>query len=140
MKTYTKELWFNTKKRIEFINITDQVQEAIDESGIKEGLVLINPMHITAAVYVNDNESGIIQDYQDMLRRLVPEHPKTGDYKHNMTGEDNAYAHMWRQLIGHQVTMAVTKGHLHLGPWERIFYAEFDGQRKKRVLVKIAGE
>jgi secondary thiamine-phosphate synthase enzyme len=140
MKTHTKELVFNTEKRHDFINITDQVQDAIEESGIKEGLVLINPMHITAAVYVNDAESGLIQDFQEMLERLVPEHPKSGDYHHNATGEDNAYAHMWRTLMGHQVTMAVTKGSLHLGPWEQIYYAEFDGQRRKRVLVKIIGE
>ncbi|MBW2995010.1 secondary thiamine-phosphate synthase enzyme YjbQ [Candidatus Woesearchaeota archaeon] len=140
MKTHTKELFFNTEKRHEFINITDQVQDAIEESGVKEGLVLVNPMHITAAVYVNDAESGLIQDFQDMLKHLVPEHPKTGDYKHNATGEDNAYAHMWRTLMGHQVTMAITKSQLHLGPWEQIYYAEFDGQRRKRVLVKIIGE
>lgn len=140
MRTHTKELWFNTDNRHEFINITRQVEDAIDESGIKEGLVLVNPMHITAAVYVNDNESGLIHDFEQMLKRLVPEHPKLGDYKHNMTGEDNAYAHMWRTLMGHQVTMAITKGKLHLGTWEQIFYAEFDGQRKKRVLLKIIGE
>jgi len=140
MKSLTKELWFKTEKRVEFINITDQVQDAVLESGIREGLVLINPMHITAAVYVNDNESGLIQDYEDMLKRLVPEHPKKGDYKHNATGEDNAYAHMWRQLMGHQIVMAITRGKLHLGLWERIFYAEFDGKRRKRVLIKVIGE
>jgi secondary thiamine-phosphate synthase enzyme len=140
MATFTKELWFNTKKRHEFINITQQVEQAVEESGIQDGLVLVNPMHITAAVYVNDAESGLIHDFEEMLKRLVPEHPKTGDYHHNATGEDNAYAHMWRTLMAHQVVMAITGGKLHLGPWEQIFYAEFDGQRKKRVLIKIIGE
>lgn len=139
MRSHTKELWVETNDRIAFINITDKIQEEIINAGIKEGLVLVNPMHITAAIYVNDDESGIISDYKDMLKRLVPLRlDKT--YKHNLTGEDNAYAHMWRQLIGHQVTMAITEGKLHLGPWEQIFYAEFDGQRKKRILIKIIGE
>ncbi|MFC2074837.1 secondary thiamine-phosphate synthase enzyme YjbQ [Bdellovibrionota bacterium] len=137
MATYTETLSFNTKSRIEFKNITSTVQKAINKSKIKDGLVLVNPMHITAAVYVNDAESGLISDYKKMLKRLVP---TEGDYQHNLTGEDNAYAHMWRQLMGHQVTMPITNGELDLGPWEQIYYAEFDGQRTKRVLVKIVGD
>ena len=113
------------------------VQDAINESKIKEGLVLVNPMHITAAVIVNDNESGLHSDYQKVLERLVP---YKADYRHNDTGEDNAASHIWRQMIGHQVVMAITGGKLDLGPWEQIFYFEFDGQRNKRVLVKIIGE
>lgn len=136
MKTFRKELHFNTKNHTEFVLITGQVQKAIDESGIKEGLVLVNPMHITAAVIVNDNESGLISDYKRVLERLVP---YNDEYKHNV-GEDNAASHIWRQMMGHQVTMAVTKGELDLGTWEQIFYCEFDGQRSKRVLVKIIGE
>ncbi len=137
MKSYKKELWFNTTKKIEFINITGKVQETINESGVKEGLILVNPMHITAAVYVNDAESGLIEDYEKWLEELAPYH---GDYKHNLTGEDNAHAHLKRQLMAHQVVHAITNGKLDLGPWEQIYYAEFDGQRKKRVLVKIIGE
>lgn len=142
MKSLTEYLHFNTSIRIEFINITSKVEDLVIKSGVQEGLVLVNPMHITAAVYVNDAESGIIHDYQQMLKRLVPQHPHQPDedYHHNRTGEDNAYAHMWRQLMGHQVTMAITNGHLDLGTWEQIYYAEFDGLRNKRVLVKIIGE
>jgi secondary thiamine-phosphate synthase enzyme len=137
MKSHTEHLLMHTKRKQEFINITQQVEDAIAKSGIEEGLVLINPMHITAAVYVNDNESGLIDDFQVWLEKLAP----AGlDYKHHWTGEDNADAHLKRQLMGHQVTMAVTKGKLELGPWEQIFYAEFDGQRAKRVLIKIIGE
>jgi len=136
MKSHTKYLEFNTKKHIEFVLITDKVQKAIDESKVKEGLVLVNPMHITAAVIVNDNESGLISDYQRVLERLVP---YDDEYAHNV-GEDNAASHIWRQMMGHQVTMAITKGELDLGTWEQIFYCEFDGQRKKRVLIKIIGE
>ncbi len=136
MKSFTKYLEFNTKKKIEWILITDKVQKAIDESGVKEGLVLVNPMHITAAVIVNDNEQGLISDYQRILEKLVP---YTEKYAHNV-GEDNAASHIWRQLMGHQVTMAITKGELDLGTWEQIFYCEFDGQRRKRVLIKIIGE
>lgn len=137
MPTSTEYLTFTTKQRHEFINITDDVQAAVSRSGITDGLVLVNPMHITAAVYVNDAESGLIQDFEAMLKRLAP---MDGEYRHNLTGEDNAYAHLWRQLLGHQVTMAITDGKLDLGPWEQIYYAEFDGQRKKRVLIKIVGE
>ena len=136
MKTHTEYLTFNTKERIEFVHITSKINEIIKKSGVKEGLCLINPMHITAAVIVNDNESGLHEDYLNFLKRIAPEE---GNYRHNLTGEDNAYAHIWRQLMGHQVVMAVTKGELDLGPWESIFYCEFDGQRNKKVLVKIIG-
>jgi len=139
MKTHTEYLWFNTSNKIDFINITDKINSIITQSGIQDGLVLINPMHITAAVFVNDNESGLMYDFKSMLKQLVPEHLSGDDYHHNRTGEDNAYAHLWRTLMGHQVTMAVTNSQLDLGPWEQIFYAEFDGHRRKRVLVKIIG-
>lgn len=137
MKSFTEYLFFETKNRTEFVNITDKVQAAVKQSGVKEGLVLINPMHITAAVYVNDAESGLIEDFNVWLEDLAPAKP---GYKHHQTGEDNADAHLKRTLMGHQVTMAITKGSLDLGPWEQIYYAEFDGQRRKRVLVKIIGE
>ena len=136
MKAHTEYLAFNTAKKIEFVRITDQVENAVKKSGVKEGLVLVNPMHITAAVIVNDNESGLIQDYQDVLERLVPYNAK---YRHNV-GEDNAAAHIWRQMMGHQVVLPITKGKLDLGTWEQVFYCEFDGQRNKRVLIKIIGE
>ncbi|MEK6826447.1 MAG: secondary thiamine-phosphate synthase enzyme YjbQ [Nanoarchaeota archaeon] len=137
MKTYTEYITVNTKNRIELLHITPQMNSIIKKSGIKEGLVLINPMHITAAVIVNDNESGLHNDYIKFLNKLAPQE---GNYQHNLTGEDNAYAHIWRQLMSHQVVMAITKGALDLGPWESIFYAEFDGQRNKRILVKVLGE
>jgi len=137
MKTKTEYITLETKNRIEFVAITDKVEGAVRASGVKEGLVLINPMHITAAVIVNDNEEGLKQDYLAVLERLVP---YRADYRHNDTGEDNAASHIWRQLMGHQVVMPITNGKLDLGPWEQIFYCEFDGQRKKRVLVKVIGE
>jgi secondary thiamine-phosphate synthase enzyme len=137
MPTHTDYLMFNTKERHEFINITRQVAGIVAASKIKDGLVLINPMHITAAVYVNDAEAGLIEDFEAMLRELVP--PER-DYEHNKTGEDNAYAHLWRTLMGHQVTLPITGGELDLGPWEQIYYAEFDGKRKKRVIVKVVGD
>lgn len=137
MKSYTEYLHFNTKKRIDFVNITEKVESIIKKSNVKEGLVLINPMHITAAVYVNDNESGLIDDFKKWLEKLAPSNE---EYKHNLTGEDNAYAHIWRTMMGHQVVMAITNGKLDLGRWESIFYAEFDGQRDKRVLVKVIGD
>jgi len=137
MKSYTKHLWFNTRQRIEFINITDNIQELIDTSSIKEGFVLVNAMHITASVYINDAESGLISDYQKWLKELVP---MNKDYQHNLTGEDNAYAHLMRTIMGREVMCAITKGKLDFGPWEQIYYAEFDGNRKKRVMVKIIGE
>jgi len=136
MKSHTEHLWFDTKNKIEFIRITEKVQEEIDKSGIKEGLVLVNPMHITAAVIVNDDEEGLKKDYIDALQRLVP---YDANYRHNV-GEDNGAAHIWRQFMAHQVVMPVTKGRLDLGPWEQIFYCEFDGKRRKRVLVKVLGE
>ena len=136
MKTATEYLEFNTKSRVEFILITDKVDGAIARSGVKEGLALVNPMHITSAVIVNDDENGLIGDFKRILEKLVP---YGAEYAHNV-GEDNAAAHIWRQLMGHQVTMAITNGKLDLGPWEQIFYCEFDGKRRKRVLVKIIGE
>ena len=137
MKSYTEHLWFNTQDRIEFINITDKVQERIGKSGIKEGFVLVNAMHITASVYINDAESGLVNDYQGWLKELVP---MDRDYKHNLTGEDNAYAHLMRTIMGREVVWAVSNGKLDFGRWEQMYYAEFDGKRKKRVMVKIIGE
>ncbi len=139
MKTFRKELNFNTSKRIEFINITEQVQNSIDESGIKEGLCLINAMHITASVFINDHEYGLHNDFEKWLEKLAPHQP-VNSYRHNDTGEDNADSHLKRQIMGREVTVAVTKGELDFGPWEQIFYGEFDGMRKKRVLIKIIGD
>ena len=137
MKTSTDYLWFNTKTRQEFIRITDEVASVVKKSGVKEGMVLVSAMHITAAVYVNDWESGLIDDFQVWLEKLAP----AGlDYRHHQTGEDNADAHLKRTLMGHQVILPITAGKLDLGPWEQVFYAEFDGQRKKRVVVKVMGE
>ena len=139
MKSFREELWFNTSTRRAYVNITDQVQAAIDKSAIKEGLCLVNAMHITASVYINDDESGLIQDYDDWLEKLAPHEP-VARYRHNNTGEDNGDAHLKRQVMGREVGVAVTKGKLDFGPWEQIFYGEFDGRRKKRVLGKIIGE
>lgn len=138
MKSYRKELWFNTPHRRDLINITPQVQECLSESGIKEGYVLVNAMHITASVFINDDESGLHQDFEVWLEKLAPEKPYS-QYKHNGF-EDNADAHLKRTIMGREVVVAVTGGELDFGPWERIFYGEFDGRRKKRVLVKIIGE
>ena len=138
MKTYREEIWFNTKTRRDYINITDQVQAMIDKSGIKEGLCLVNAMHISASVYINDDESGLLKDFDDWLEKLAPHEP-VSHYRHNV-GEDNADAHLKRQVMGREVVVAVTKGQLDFGPWEQIFYGEFDGRRRKRVLVKIIGE
>jgi secondary thiamine-phosphate synthase enzyme len=138
MKTFRKELWFNVPYRRAFINITPDVQQCIDESGITEGLVLVNAMHITASVFINDDESGLHQDYDAWLEKLAPHEP-VSQYRHNV-GEDNADAHMKRQIMGRESVIAVTQGKLDFGTWERIFYGEFDGRRKKRVLVKIIGE
>jgi secondary thiamine-phosphate synthase enzyme len=138
MKSITKELWFNTRKPREFINITGEVESLLQESGIQEGLCLVNAMHITASVFINDDESGLHYDFDVWLEKLAPHEPVSG-YRHN-TGEINADAHMKRQIMGREVVVAVTGGSLHLGPWEQIFYGEFDGQRRKRVLVKILGE
>jgi len=139
MKSYRKELWFNVPTRRAFINITPQVESCLKESGIQEGLALISPMHITASVYINDDESGILHDYDAWLEGLAPHEP-TDHYWHNRTGEDNADAHLKRQVMGREVVVAVTNGKLDFGPWEQIFYGEFDGMRRKRVLVKIIGE
>ena len=139
MKSFRKELWFNVPGRRAFLNITAQVEGALRESGVKEGLVLVNAMHITASVFINDDESGLHKDYDEWLERLAP-HAPTGQYRHNLTGEDNADAHMKRQLMGRDIVVAITNGRLDFGPWEQIFYGEFDGGRAKRVLVKIIGE
>jgi len=139
MKQYRQELWFNTKTRRAYINITPQVQAAIDQSGIQEGLCLVNAMHISASVYINDDEGGLLQDYDAWLEKLAP-HAPVSQYKHNDTGEDNADAHLKRQVMGREVVVAVTRGKLDFGPWEQIFYGEFDGRRAKRVLVKVIGE
>ena len=139
MKSYKKELWFNAPERVAFINITNQVEEALHESGIKEGLCLVNAMHITASVFINDNERGLHQDYKRWLEELAPHEP-ISQYLHNRTGEDNGDAHLKRQLMGREVVVAITDGRLDFGPWEQIFYGEFDGRRRKRVLVKIIGE
>ena len=139
MKSYRKELWFQVPTRRAFINITPQVEEALRESGIKEGLCLVNAMHITASVYINDDEPGLLADYEDWLEGLAPHEP-ISHYRHNRTGEDNGDAHLKRQVMGREVVVAITEGKLDFGPWEQIFYGEFDGRRKKRVLVKIIGD
>lgn len=138
MKTYREELWFNTKTRRDYINITDTVQGIINKSGIQEGLCLVNAMHISASVYINDDEGGLIKDFDDWLEKLAPHEP-VSHYRHNV-GEDNADAHLKRQVMGREVVVAITNGKLDFGPWEQIFYGEFDGRRRKRVLVKIIGE
>lgn len=139
MKSYTKYLWFNTPHRRDYINITPEVEKAVKESRVKEGLCLVNAMHITASVYINDDESGLLQDYDDWLEKLAPHQP-ISQYRHNRTGEDNGDAHLKRQIMGREVVVAITEGRLDLGPWEQIFYGEFDGRRRKRVLIKIIGE
>lgn len=136
MKTFTDYLFFNTRERQEFIRITDDVQRVVDASGVDDGMVLVSAMHITSGVYVNDWEDGLIHDFQVWLEKLAP----SGlDYRHHQTGEDNADAHLKRTIMGHQVMLPITKGKLDLGPWEQVFYAEFDGQRKKRVVIKVMG-
>jgi secondary thiamine-phosphate synthase enzyme len=137
VKSHTEYLVFETKKRKEMVHITDQVEQIVRRSGVKDGLCFVSPMHITAAIYVNDLESGLIEDIGKWLEQLAPERP---DYKHHQTGEDNADAHLKRTIMGHQVLLPITKGALDLGPWEQVFYAEFDGQRRKRVVVKVMGE
>ncbi|PIU41870.1 MAG: secondary thiamine-phosphate synthase enzyme [Candidatus Omnitrophica bacterium CG07_land_8_20_14_0_80_42_15] len=139
MKTLTEYLWFNTKNKKEFINLTPKIEGLVIKSGIKEGLCLVNAMHITASVFINDDERGLFGDFDEWLEKLAP-HNYEGRYKHNLTGEDNADAHLKRTIMGREVVVAVTKNKLDLGPWEQIFYGEFDGQRKKRVLVKIIGD
>ena len=139
MKSLTRHLWFNTKTKRAYINITPQVEELVKESRVKEGLCLVNAMHITASVFINDDEDGLIHDLDDFLERLAPHEPLTR-YRHNLTGEDNADAHIKRTIMGREVIVAITNGKLDFGPWEQIFYGEFDGRRRKRVLVKIIGE
>ena len=139
MKSYRKELWFNIPGRRGFVNITPQVEECVRESGVQEGLALVNAMHITASVFINDDERGLHHDYEVWLEGLAPHEP-VGQYQHNRTGEDNADAHLKRQVMGREVVVAITAGRLDFGPWEQIFYGEFDGRRRKRVLVKVIGE
>ena len=138
MKSHTQYLWFNTKNRQEFINITPQVEEGVKKSGVKEGLCLVNAMHITGAVFINDDESGLHSDFSKWLEKLAPY--GKDKYQHNLTGEDNGDAHLKRTMVGREVVVAITNGKLDFGPWEQIFYGEFDGQRKKRVLIKIIGD
>ena len=139
MKSYRKELWFNIQARRAFVNITPQVESCLAESGVREGLALINAMHITASVFINDDERGLHQDFEKWLESFAPHEP-ISQYQHNRTGEDNADAHLKRQVMGREAVVAITQGKLDFGPWEQIFYGEFDGRRKKRVLVKIVGE
>ena len=140
MKSFRKELWFELPQRRQFVNITPQVGAALRESGVREGLCLVNAMHITASVFINDDEPGLHQDYKDWLEQLTPFDASPQRYRHNRTGEDNADAHMKRQVMGREVVVAVTGGRLDFGPWEQIFYGEFDGRRPKRVLIKVIGE
>ena len=137
MKIYTKYLTINTKERIQFVSITDKIREVVEESKVKEGIVLINSMHKTASVFINDNESGLIQDFKEWLEKLTP---MKKDYHHHQTGEDNGFAHLWRTIMGRETIVAITKRKLDFGSWEEIFYGEFDGQRNKRILVKVIGE
>ena len=137
MKTHTKYLTIDTRNKVDFINITSEVHKAVKESKIKEGIALINSMHITSSVFINDNESGLIEDFKEWLEKLAP---KEKDYKHHRTGEDNGFSHLWRTIMGRETTVSITKGDLDFGPWETIFYGEFDGQRNKRILIKIIGE
>lgn len=139
MKSFRKELWFEVPTRLGFVNITREVDGCVRESGVREGLCLVNAMHITASVFINDNESGLHRDYEQWLEKLAP-HDPTSQYQHNRTGEDNGDAHLKRQVMGREVVVAITAGKLDFGPWEQIFYGEFDGRRRKRVLVKIIGE
>jgi secondary thiamine-phosphate synthase enzyme len=138
MRSYTRELWFETRSRQEFINITPQVEDAVHKSGVKEGLCLVNAMHITASVFINDDEGGLHRDFSQWLEKLAPYGKEK--YQHNLSGEDNGDAHLKRTVMGREAVIAITEGKLHFGPWEQVFYGEFDGKRKKRVLVKIIGE
>lgn len=139
MKSYRQELWFEVPARRGFINITPEVERAVRESGVREGLVLVNAMHITASVFINDDEAGLHHDYERWLEQLAPHEPVSG-YQHNRTGEDNADAHLKRQVMGREVVIAITGGKLDFGPWEQVFYGEFDGRRRKRALIKVLGE
>jgi len=140
MKSHTEHLTFNIPARMDFVNITSQVESIVQKSGVKEGLVLVNAMHITASVFINDDEAGLHQDYREFLEKLAPYDPSPQTYRHNRTGEDNGDAHIKRQLMGREVVVAITGGRLDFGPWEQVFYGEFDGRRPKRVLVKVIGE
>jgi len=140
MKSLTKKLLLNIKERMEFVNITPQVEEAVRESGVRDGLCLVNAMHITASVFINDDEPGLHRDYKKWLEELAPFDPSPERYHHNRTGEDNADAHHKRQIMGREVVVAITEGGLDFGPWEQIFYGEFDGRRQKRIMIKIIGE
>ena len=138
MVVYKKYLVMNTKNKIDFVNITEQVRKAVKESGVEDGIVLVNAMHITASVFINANESGLLQDFKKSLENIAP--MDKGLYKHNLTGEDNAYAHLWRTIMGREIVVAVSNWDLDFGPWESIFYGEFDGQREKRIMIKVLGE
>ena len=137
MKSYTEKIVINTKKRIDFVNITSKVEEIVSKSKVKEGIVLVNAMHITSSIFVNDNESGLLRDFEKWLEKLAP---MNFNYQHHQTGEDNGFSHLWRTIMGRETIIAITNGKLDFGPWESIFYGEFDGQRDKRILVKIIGE
>ena len=137
MKSYTEKIVINTKKRIDFVNITSKVEEIVSKSKVKEGIVLVNAMHITSSIFVNDNESGLLRDFEKWLEKLAP---IDFNYQHHQTGEDNGFSHLWRTIMGRETIIAITNGKLDFGPWESIFYGEFDGQRDKRILVKIIGE
>jgi secondary thiamine-phosphate synthase enzyme len=139
LKSLTEYLWFKTDRRRNYINITKSVEKLVKNSGVKEGLCLVNAMHITASVYINDAEMGLINDFDNWLEKLAPHEP-TSKYRHNRTGEDNADAHLKRQIMGREIVVAITQGKLDLGPWEQIYYGEFDGKRQKRVLIKVIGE
>jgi len=137
MKIHTKKIIIKTAERIQFVNITEKIREIVKESKIQEGIVLVNPMHITASVFINDNESGLLKDFKIWLEKLAP---TNFDYNHHFTGEDNGFAHLWRTIMGRETTIAISKGNLDFGPWEEIFYGEFDGRREKKILVKVLGE
>jgi len=137
MKVYSKKIIIHTKKRIDFVRLTDVVRKAVKESGVQDGIVLVNPMHITASVFVNDNENGLLQDFKNWLEKLAP---KKFDYNHHKTGEDNGFSHLWRTIMGRETVVSVQNFEMELGPWEEIFYGEFDGQRDKKVLIKVLGE
>jgi secondary thiamine-phosphate synthase enzyme len=137
MAVYSKHITIKTEKKIDFLKITNVVQQAVRESGVQDGIVLVNPMHITASVFINDNENGLIKDFENWLEKLAP---KNFDYNHNKTGEDNGFAHLWRTIMGRETVVSVQNWKLDLGPWEEIFYGEFDGQRSKKILIKVLGE
>jgi len=137
MKAYTKHLTIKTRDRVEFVNITEEVRKTVKSSGVKEGIVLVNPMHITASVFINDNEQGLLHDFKEWLEKMAP---MKFNYKHHQTGEDNGFSHIWRTLMGRECVVSITNGDLDFGTWEEIFYGEFDGQRNKRILIKVLGE